>query len=59
MNNLKRFYKIFKVIFFKFTAIYFLIGSFEIIFTEEIPYGIISVLCGVVGYLLLSVKVEE
>ena len=59
VNKLKRVCKIFMTIFFKFTAIYFLIIGFGIIFTKEIHYGVISALCAVVGYLLLDVKIEE
>lgn len=59
MSDLKMFYKMFKIVFFKFTAIYFLIGSFGMLFTKVVPYGVVSVLCAVVGYLLLNVKVGD
>ena len=59
MSDLKMFYNMFRIVFFKFLSIILMFHGIGMFFTKEISYEVISLLCVTVGWLIFGMKMEE
>lgn len=59
MSDLKMFFTMFRMVLFKFTAICLTVSGIGTIFSKEIDFSVIGLLCVVVGYFLFNIKVVD